>query len=235
MASTWATLRNFYLSKWLFIESKHNQCRYLVLGVVHFVSRRRVLAVRDLIGVRVVGRAVLATPFLNNGRQDSPSRARRHEINVRYRVRSSLEVLVERTSIAAVVEDLRVVARCISVMANVVAGLLADKIEYVGADIEAAQSVEVPVCFDGADFGIVVVPVLVGGSDELLRDGVAEHQAEDAVALGVSLAFVKCDEDEGTAPEAGLFVVDQWLEEIAAPFSGDGNRGIVSIACLFAC
>lgn len=193
------------------------------------------LAVRNLIAVGVVGRAVLATPLLDNGGQNSPSRARRHEVNVRHRVRSRLELLVERSSIAAVVEDLRVIASRISVVANVVAGLLSDEIEDVGADVETTQSVQVPVCFDGADLGVVVVPVLVGGSDELVRDGIAEHQAENAVALGVGFALVEGDEDEGAAPEAGFFVVDQGLEEVAAPFSGDGDGGVVSIAGLDRC
>ena len=193
------------------------------------------LAVRNLIAVGVVGRAVLATPLLDNGGQNSPSRARRHEVNVRHRVRSRLELLVERSSIAAVVEDLRVIASRISVVANVVAGLLSDEIEDVGADVETTQSVQVPVCFDGADLGVVVVPVLVGGSDELVGNGVAEHQTENAVALGVGFALVEGDEDEGAAPEAGLFVVDQGLEEVAAPFSGDGDGGVVSIAGLDRC
>ena len=120
-------------------------------------------------------------------------------------------------------------------MANVVAGLLSDEIEDVGADVETTQSVQVPVCFDGADLGVVVVPVLVGGSDELVRDGIAEHQAENAVALGVGFALVEGDEDEGAVPEAGFFVVDQGLEEVAAPFSGDGDGGVVSIAGLDRC
>lgn len=193
------------------------------------------LAVRNLIAVGVVGRAVLATPLLDNGGQNSPSRARRHEVNVRHRVRSRLELLVERSSIAAVVEDLRVIASRISVVANVVAGLLSDEIEDVGADVETTQSVQVPVCFDGADLGVVVVPVLVSSSDELVGNGVAEHQAEYSVALGVGFAFVEGDEDEGAAPEAGLFVVDQGLEEVAAPLSGDGDGGVVAIAGLDVC
>ena len=81
----------------------------------------------------------------------------------------------------------------------------------------------------------MVVPVLVGGSDELVRDGIAEHQAENAVALGVGFALVEGDEDEGAAPEAGFFVVDQGLEEVAAPLSGDGDGGVVAIAGLDVC
>jgi hypothetical protein len=195
-----------------------------------------VLAIRDLIAGGVVGRrAVLATPFLDNGGQNSPSRARRHKVNVRHWVRSGLELLIERSGVAAVVENLRLVAGCISVVANVIPGLLSDKVEDVGADVEAAQGVKVPVCFDGAELGVVVVPVLVGGSDEFLGNGIAEHYAEDAVALGVGLAFVEGDEDESAAPEAGFFVVDQGFKEVAAPFSGDGDRGVVPIASLRKC
>lgn len=218
-------------------DLRRTQSHYLVLSVVDLVSGRRVLAVRNLIAVSVVGRGrvILATPFLDDRGQNSPARARGLDVDVGSRVGSGLEVLVQRAGVAAVHEDLGVVSRGFGPVADVVAGLLSDKVVDVGADVEATESVQVPVCFDGAELRVVVVPVLVGGPDELLRDGVAEDQAEDAVALGVGFAFVEGDEYEGAVPEAGLFVIDQRFQEVAAPFSGDGNGGVVAVACLCGC
>jgi hypothetical protein len=66
-----------------------------------------------------------------------------------------------------------------------------------------------------------------------VRNGITKDQAEDAVALGVSLGFVKCDEDQSAVPEVGLLVVDQRLEEIAAPLSSNSNGGVMTIARLY--
>jgi hypothetical protein len=71
----------------------------LVLRIVVGVTRRRVLAVRNGSNSLVV-RASLTTPLLSDGGQDSPQRVRRLDVDVRGRVRSSLEILVERTGVA---------------------------------------------------------------------------------------------------------------------------------------
>lgn len=113
-----------------------------------------------------------------------------------------------------------------------VTGLLADKVEDVGLDVEAAESVQVPVGLDSGDLGVVVVVVCVSGAHERVRHGITEDQAEDTVALGVSLSLIESDEDESAVPEAGLLVVDQRLEEIAAPLSGNSDGGVVAIARL---
>jgi len=114
----------------------------------------------------------------------------------------------------------------------VVASLLADKVKDVGLDVEATESVQIPVGLDSGNFGVVVVVVGIGGADERLRHGIAEDQAEDTVALGVSLGFVECDENQSAAPEARLLVVDQRLKEVTAPLSSDSNRSVMAIACL---
>ena len=116
-----------------------------------------------------------------------------------------------------------------------VTGLLADKVEDVGLDVEAAESVQVPVGLDSGNFGVMVVIVGISGADERVRHGITENQAEDAVALGVSLGLVEGDEDQSAVPEAGLLVVYQRLEEIAAPLSSNGDGGVVTIACLRSC
>lgn len=129
----------------------------LVLCIIVLVSLRRVLAIRNRRDSTIV-RVPLA-PLLNNSRQHSPKRVRRLDVNIRCRVRRCLEVLVQRASIAAVEIDGGVTASRRVPVTNMVAGLLANEVEDVGADVEAAESVEVPVGFDGADFGVVVVVV----------------------------------------------------------------------------
>jgi hypothetical protein len=180
---------------------------FLVLRIVVCVTGRRVLAIRDGSHSLVV-RATLITPLLSNGGQDSPQRVRRLDVDIRSRVRSGFEVLVERTGVARVEEDGRAGVSGLVPVANVVASLLANEIEDIGSDVEASESVEIPVGFDGGDFGVVVVVVGVFGSDERVGQSVAEHQGEDAVALGVSLSFVEGDQDKSAVPEAGLLVVD---------------------------
>ena len=113
-----------------------------------------------------------------------------------------------------------------------VAGLLTNKVKDVGLNVEASESVQVPVGLDSGNFGVMVVIVGISGADERMRHGITEDQAEDAVALGVSLGLVECDEDQSAIPEARLLVIDQRLEEIAAPLSSNSNGGIVAIACL---
>ena len=113
-----------------------------------------------------------------------------------------------------------------------VTSLLANKFKDVGLDVEAAESVQVPVGLDGGNLGVVVVVVGISGADERVRHSITENQAENAVTLGVSLGLVECDEDQSTIPEAGLLVIDQRLEEIAAPLSSNSNGGVVAIACL---
>lgn len=113
-----------------------------------------------------------------------------------------------------------------------VTSLFADKVKDVGLDVEAAESVQVPVGLDGGNLRVVVVVVRIRGADERLGHCVTENQAENTVALGVSLGLVKCDEDQSAAPEAGLLVVDQRLKEVTAPLSSDSNRSVMTIACL---
>lgn len=184
-------------------------------------------------GSRRARRRLLGAPRVDDGGQDSPARAGRLDVNVGGLVRSSLEVLVERTSVTGVEEDGRVATSGSIPRTDVVAGVLADEVEDVGTDVEAAKSVKVPVGLDGGDLGVVVVVVGVSGADKLLGNSVTEKQAEDAVTLGVSLALVESDENEGAAPEVGLLVVDERLEEITAPLAGNGDGGVVSIAGLY--
>ena len=113
-----------------------------------------------------------------------------------------------------------------------VASLLADKIKDVGLDVEATESVQVPVGLDSGDLGVVVVVVGISGAYERLGHGITEDQAENTVALRVSFGLVECDEDQSAAPEAGLLVVDQRLKEVTAPLSSNSDRSVMAIAGL---
>ena len=113
-----------------------------------------------------------------------------------------------------------------------VTSLLADKVKDIGLDVKAAESVQVPVGLDSGNLGVVVVVVGISGADERLGHCIAENQAENTVALGVSLSLVECDENQSAAPEAGLLVVDQRLKEVTAPLSSNSNRSVMAITCL---
>ena len=113
-----------------------------------------------------------------------------------------------------------------------VTSLLADKVKDIGLDVKAAESVQVPVGLDGGNLRVVVVVVGISGANERLRHCITENQTEDAVALGVSLGLVECDENQSAAPEAGLLVVDQRLKEVTAPLSSNSDRSVMAIACL---
>lgn len=178
-------------------------------------------------------RRLLAAPGLDDGGQDSPARAGRLNVNVGSLVRGSLEALVKGTGVAGVEKDRRVAAGGRIPRTDVVASVLADKVEDVGADVEASESVQVPVGFDSADLGVVIVVVGVSGADKLLGNSITKDQAEDAVALGVGLALIEGDENKGAAPEVGLLIVDKRFEEVAAPLAGGGDRSVVSVAGLY--
>lgn len=84
-----------------------------------------------------------------------------------------------------------------------------------------------PVGLDGGELGVVVVVVVVGGSHEVLGDGVPEEDAEDAVLDGVGLVLVEGDEDQGVVEEAR--VLEEGLEEGSEPDPGHGDGGVVTV------
>ena len=74
---------------------------------------------------------------------------------------------------------------------DTVIGFLPHEGEDVGADVPAAEGVEVPVCFHGGDGAVVVVETGVGGALEGGGDGVAEEEGEHPVLVCVGFAFVE--------------------------------------------
>jgi hypothetical protein len=106
-------------------------------------------------------------------------------------------------------------------LADMVTRLGGDMFENVGSDVPSAESVQVPVCFDGGDFGIVVIEVGVGGANEVVGDGVTKENGENSILDSISLVLVEADEHEGVFHEVA--VVQERSEEILEPFPRDSN------------
>lgn len=75
----------------------------------------------------------------------------------------------------------------------------------------------------------MVIVVCVCSPNQFSRDGVTEEDGEDVVLDGVSLVFVKGDQDEGVLHE--VLVGKKWLQEVSQPFACYGDGGIVTIRC----
>lgn len=97
-----------FLTRSIYVSSIGPTSLYsLVLRIIHGIACRRVLAIRNLNTSAVVGSSgrLLATPLLNDRRQNSPTRMAGLLVKVRSRVRSSLKILIEGSGIAGVEED----------------------------------------------------------------------------------------------------------------------------------
>jgi hypothetical protein len=121
--------------------------------------------------------------------------------------------------------------------------VLSDIGEDVGADVEAAEGVEVPeeglvggcikkewnmpVSLDGGDLGVVIVIVVVGGALKVLRDSIAEEDTEDAVLDGVGLVLIEGDEHKSVVHE--VLVVQERGKEGLQPLASNRDGGIMAI------
>lgn len=205
------------------------EIRCSVLGAVVSVSGRRVLAIRNIHGgvVVLLLRALLAGILLDNARKDRAAGLGRNDVGVGDRVGGGLEAGVEGTSKGAVVEDGRVGARGGVIGRVDVAGLLGDEAEDIGANVPAAEGVQVPVGLDGGQLRVVVVEVGVRGALGGFRHGTTEKDAEDAVADAVGVVLVEGNENQGAVHEVA--VGKQRLQKAAGPLAGDGHRGVVAV------
>lgn len=170
--------------------------RRSVLGT-RTVSLRRMLLTRLRRGW-----SLLATPLLDDGRQNGPARAGGSNVNVGRLVRSFLEVLVQWACVRAVEEDGGVGASSRLPRTDVVARLLANEFEDIGTNVEATESVKVPVGLNSADLGVVVVVAIVACALEMFRDSIAKENAKNAVGLWVSSGLVEGDENKSAVPKA---------------------------------
>jgi len=119
-----------------------------------------VQSIRDLQLPMVVVLALLLDPRLLHQRQRCPP------ISVAERVRDRLRRELFRIEYprVALVEEHLIQRRRPGPCPQPVAGLGSHGREDVGAHVPAAQGVQVPVCFDGGDLGVMVVVVFVDGA-----------------------------------------------------------------------
>ena len=73
----------------------------------------------------------------------------------------------------------------------------------------------------------MVVVVVVSSTDEMLRDGIAEKNAEDLVLVGVGLVLVEGNEHQGVVHE--VLVLKQRSEEALQELTGNGDGGVVTV------
>jgi hypothetical protein len=147
-----------------------------------------------------------------------------HKVDVGNRLWGPLHGVV-KTRVAGVQEHMSLKAA--GYFPDVVVRVLCHKLEHVGADIVAAESVQAPIGGDGGNFGVVVVEVGVFGSVEVLGDSATEKDAENTILFGEGVVLVEGDEDEGALHE--VLVLEQGLKKVAGPFASHGDRGVVSV------
>lgn len=199
-----------------------------LVGGDGLVSLGRVQAVGELNGVLVVGGKLAVLPGVLDGGQDGAAREAAVQSQVGSRVLGvvAAALLVEDTGVRGVPE-VAVGQLGGRPLAEAVAGLLGNQVEDVGTDVPAAQGVEVPVGLNGGNLAVVVVEVVVGGAGEVLGEGVAEQDGENLVALGVGLVLIPGEQDEGVVHE--VLVVEEGLEESAAPHASNADVGVVAV------
>lgn len=108
-----------------------------------------------------------------------------------------------------------------------VTSLVSDERKYVGTNVPAAQSVQVPVSLNCTDLRVVVVKLRVSGADELLGKSITEKETEDTVLKGVSVRLVESDQNKCVLHE--VLVVEKRLQEVASPGTSSGDTSIVAI------
>ena len=120
---------------------------------------RRIRSIRNLELAVVIILALLANPLVLDSRERSAPIASRMAIG--HWLRRPFPLRVEDTGVRGVEVAVLEIGRRVP-GADLVACVLADVLEDVGADVPASERVEVPVCFYGGDFGVVVVVAGVG-------------------------------------------------------------------------
>jgi hypothetical protein len=188
---------------------------------------RRVHAVRDLDSVLVVGLALQRsiTPSTSNLAENLATVS--DKLGVWDRESGNFGVVAEG-AIERAVEEVAAVGARSSVPGGVlISSLVSDEGEDVGTDIPATKSVQVPVGLNSADFRVVIVELRISGTDELLGNSITEDDAEDTVLEGVSVRFVKSDQNQGVLHE--MLVVEKGLQEVTSPGTSSSDTRVMTI------
>lgn len=191
------------------------------------ISLRRMLGIVDLDGILVVSRSIAVGPSRLDGRQDRTTIV----ALVESKVRAGELVVVALGVVGAAVGSVPVVALkllCAAPLSQLVARLVGNHLQDVGADVPAAQRGQVPVGRDGRDFRVVVVEAVVFGADQLLGHRVSDHDAENAVADRVDFALIPGNEDQGVLHECLVF--QEGLDKVASPSSSSSDIRVMAVA-----
>jgi len=138
----------------------------------HLISFWRVQSVRKLNDVGVVARQIRALPDSLNSWQNRALVMNKAQIWLDIEVGAGGSA-AEDTAVALVPEIILegIFSDFWIPLANHVLGLIADELPHVGAHVPPSEVVESPVGFHGGDLAVVVIVVVIGGSDELLVNG----------------------------------------------------------------
>lgn len=183
--------------------------------------------VRDLNGVLVVSLALQRsiTPSTSNLAENLATVS--DKLGVRNGKSGNSVGIAEGARERAVEEVAAVGAGSSGPWGVLVTSLVSNEREDVGTNIPATESVQVPVCLYGANLGVVVVVLGVGGADKLLGYRVTEKNTEDLVLQGVGMGLIKCDKDERVLHE--VLVSKKRLQKVARPGTGSGDTSIVAV------
>lgn len=97
--------------------------------------------------------------------------------------------------------------------------------------VAAAERAKTPVGLDGRKRGVVGVVSVVGRTDELLGDALAERNGVDVVVLLVRLVLVVRDQNERAVVVEAL-VGEQGVEEVFEPLRLEVDRCVVAVVDL---
>jgi hypothetical protein len=133
---------------------------------------------------------------------------------------------VEDARVAVVEEDLGEL-RLARPLAQAVTSVLGNVCKNVCADVPSAKCIQIPVSFNCGDLGVMVVEVIVSGSDKFVRNGVTNEDSENIVLDRVGLVLIEGDHNKSVVHEA--FVGEEGSKEALKPRTSNGGRRVMTI------
>lgn len=74
---------------------------------------------------------------------------------------------------------------------NFITGLGRNKGENIRTDVPTAKGVKAPICLDRGDLRIMIIEIVVLGSNELLWDSISKQNGKRPVLIDVGFVLVK--------------------------------------------
>jgi len=108
-----------------------------------------------------------------------------------------------------------------------VASLVGNQGKHVGFAVPTTQAWKTPVHRHGGDGRVMIVECVVRGAFQVFGNGATKEDGEDFVTGGVSLDFVKRQEDERVVHEVGI--VEERYHKVTLPRRSECDVRIVSV------